>query len=584
MQEARRPRQIARYGLALDRRSANSWHMTHLAALPRRAVLAIEGEDRIPFLQGLVSNDVAAAEPGHAVWAALLTPQGKWLADFFIFADGDRLLLDCERDQAPDVLQRLSRYRLRSKATLRIADDLSVYAAWDGAPTVQAIAAPDPRLPEAGWRLLSAIPLPTTALEADWDRHRLALGLPDGSRDLEAEKTVLLEAGFDELHGVSWSKGCYMGQELTARTKYRGLVKRRLLPVAIEGPLPPPGSPVLRDGAEVGTHAIGMRTDGSRGAAARRARRRTDLRCCHSDAANACLDAVALRPRGDRRTALAHCQCHARSRAWRARTGAARPRRCAGPDRPRSACGDPPRRRDPPGARGARGKMARAAALGGMGHGRGDAAAPVAAATPPRSLRRARQSGDEPAAPSRSRPGGRRPAELQDEVPRRGGGVLPDPGPEALCGEPGGGGILPLSHTQHGRCATVAAAAQPRTAAGHRRDGTFRCQEGLRRCSSRRWAGCDRRAPRFVPSLPGKGRSARHSSASPTVHGLAGCAGFPGWVDDKPAFFAGIDVFCLPSHHEPFGIVLIEAMAQAMPIVATDSEGPSEILRDGIDG
>ena len=82
------------------------------------------------------------------------------------------------------------------------------------------------------------MPLPTTALEVDWDRHRLALGLPDGSRDLEAEKTVLLEAGFDELHGVSWTKGCYMGQELTARTKYRGLVKRRLVPVAIEGPLP----------------------------------------------------------------------------------------------------------------------------------------------------------------------------------------------------------------------------------------------------------------------------------------------------------------------------------------------------------
>ena len=77
--------------------------------------------------------------------------------------------------------------------------------------------------------------MPTTALEADWDRHRLALGLPDGSRDLEPEKTVLLEAGFDELNGVSWTKGCYMGQELTARTKYRGLLKRRLVPVAVDG-------------------------------------------------------------------------------------------------------------------------------------------------------------------------------------------------------------------------------------------------------------------------------------------------------------------------------------------------------------
>jgi hypothetical protein len=231
--------------------------MTRLAALPRRAVLAIEGEDRVSFLQGLVSNDVSEASPGCAVWAALLTPQGKWLADFFVFGEGDRLLLDCERDQASAVLQRLLRYRLRSKVSLRVADELSVYAAWEDAPTQPAIAAPDPRLPEAGWRLLSAIALPTTALEVDWDRHRLALGLPDGSRDLEAEKTVLLEAGFDELHGVSWSKGCYMGQELTARTKYRGLVKRRLIPVAIEGPLPAPGTPVLRDGTEVGTMRSG---------------------------------------------------------------------------------------------------------------------------------------------------------------------------------------------------------------------------------------------------------------------------------------------------------------------------------------
>ena len=86
---------------------------------------------------------------------------------------------------------------------------------------------------------------------ADYDLHRLTLGLPDGTSDLEVEKTVLLEAGFDELHGVSWSKGCYMGQELTARTKYRGLVKRRLVPVAVDGPLPEPGTPVLRDGTEL---------------------------------------------------------------------------------------------------------------------------------------------------------------------------------------------------------------------------------------------------------------------------------------------------------------------------------------------
>jgi tRNA-modifying protein YgfZ len=251
-------RTASRQYLAPVRRNANSSPMTRLTALPHRAVLAIEGEDRITFLQGLVSNDVTHATPGRAVWAALLTPQGKWLADFFIFSDADRLLLDCERDQAGGVLQRLSRFRLRSKVTLHAADELTVYAAWNGVPNFDAIAAPDPRLPEAGWRLLSEIALPTDALEADWDRHRLALGLPEGSRDLEADKTVLLEAGFDELHGVSWTKGCYMGQELTARTKYRGLVKRRLVPVAIDGPLPAPGTPVLRDGSEVGTMRSGI--------------------------------------------------------------------------------------------------------------------------------------------------------------------------------------------------------------------------------------------------------------------------------------------------------------------------------------
>ena len=101
-------------------------------------------------------------------------------------------------------------------------------------------------------RVLSPAPLPETASFADWDRQRLALGLPDGARDLEAEKTVLLEAGFDELAGISWTKGCYMGQELTARTRYRGLLKRRLFPVFAAEGLPPYGTPILQGEREVG--------------------------------------------------------------------------------------------------------------------------------------------------------------------------------------------------------------------------------------------------------------------------------------------------------------------------------------------
>ena len=230
--------------------------MSRIALLPTRGVIALTGADRVGFLQGLVSNDVAAAAPGASVWTALLTPQGKWLADFFIIADGERLLLDVERAQAGLIIPRLAKFRLRAKAVLTdISDTLSVHAAWDGLPDLPtgAIVARDPRLPEAGWRVLAPVPIPDTATADDFDAHRLALGLPDGSADMEAEKSVLLEAGFDELNGVSWSKGCYMGQELTARTKYRGLVKRRLVPVAIDGPAPPPGTPVLRDGAEIGT-------------------------------------------------------------------------------------------------------------------------------------------------------------------------------------------------------------------------------------------------------------------------------------------------------------------------------------------
>jgi folate-binding protein YgfZ len=221
-------------------------------------VVEVTGEDRVAFLQGLVSNDVTEAAPGRAVWAALLTPQGRWLADFFILSDGARLLLDCVRDQAPMLAAQLARFRLRARVALHDASAaFAVHAGWAGAaPPEGAIAAPDPRLPEAGWRALAPAPAAPDAGASAYDLHRLALGLPDAG-DFEAQKSLLLEGGFDELHGVSWSKGCYMGQELTARTKYRGLLKKRLFPVGVAGVLPAPGTPVTRNGAEVGEMRTG---------------------------------------------------------------------------------------------------------------------------------------------------------------------------------------------------------------------------------------------------------------------------------------------------------------------------------------
>jgi folate-binding protein YgfZ len=244
-----------------------------IAYLPGRGAVAVRGPDAVPFLQGLVSNDVTGLAPGEARWAALLTPQGKWLADFFLLAAPEGLLLDCERAQAPMLAALLSRYRLRAKVAVEDASAaFAIHAVWGAGAEAEArrlaavgadalaaegsagrpVAAADARHPLAGWRLLLPAPLAGAEAEEAYDIHRLSLGLPDGSRDLDAEKSVLLEAGFDELNGVSWTKGCYLGQELTARTKYRGLLKRRLVPVAVAGPLPPRGTPVLLAGEEVG--------------------------------------------------------------------------------------------------------------------------------------------------------------------------------------------------------------------------------------------------------------------------------------------------------------------------------------------
>lgn len=223
--------------------------MTPFSLLPDRAVIALTGIDRVSFLNGLVSNDVAKAAPGRAVWAALLTPQGKYLHDFFVFATEGALLLDVRADEAEILRVRLSRYKLRAKVEITLSP-LRVYATWGGdAPT--GIVAPDPRHAEAGWRLLAA-GLATTTAEQNYAAHRLALGLPDGPPDLEPDKTLLLEARFDELNGVDFGKGCYMGQEITARSKYRGTVKKRLVAVRFAQAAPPPGTPVLAGDEVVG--------------------------------------------------------------------------------------------------------------------------------------------------------------------------------------------------------------------------------------------------------------------------------------------------------------------------------------------
>jgi tRNA-modifying protein YgfZ len=245
---------------------ADQSHAPFAAMLQSRAVLNVSGPDARSFLQGLVTNDMNRVSRERALYAALLTPQGKFLFDFFIVED-DGFWLDCAADRAADLKKRLTMYKLRADVKISDEADLAIAAVAGAAPPglpAQAepgqawpvcggVAFADPRLIELGFRLIA----PRIQLEADiaaagvpvadeaaYDRHRLALGIPEGGVDIEPDKSFLLESNFDELHGVDFRKGCYVGQELTARTKHRGTIRKRLIPVNVSGPLPAPGTPV----------------------------------------------------------------------------------------------------------------------------------------------------------------------------------------------------------------------------------------------------------------------------------------------------------------------------------------------------
>jgi folate-binding protein YgfZ len=199
-------------------------------ALIRLSPRPDSGEDVVDFLQGLVTNDVAKALP---VWAGLLTPQGKVLFDFIIWPSGHGLLLDCEAEVADALVKRLSMYRLRKAIDIARDDHLAVHwrpHAGDGA-------APDPRLHALGERWIAPVD-PTDPEDAEtgadaWRAHRLALGVPEGRAELGDGETLWLECNAIELNGVSFTKGCYVGQENTARMNWRAKVNRRLVVVPL---------------------------------------------------------------------------------------------------------------------------------------------------------------------------------------------------------------------------------------------------------------------------------------------------------------------------------------------------------------
>ena len=195
--------------------------------LINRALLRVSGEDVRGFLQGLVTNDAQAVAPERPLWAGLLTPQGKALFDFILWADGEDLLIDCEAEFADELARRLSMYRLRRKITIAREEGLAVHWSAGGESGVA-----DPRLAQLGRRWLGAPAEPATG----WLEHRLRLGVTEGRAELGFDKTLWLECNAGELEGVSFTKGCYVGQENTARMNYRSKVNRRLVVVPAETP------------------------------------------------------------------------------------------------------------------------------------------------------------------------------------------------------------------------------------------------------------------------------------------------------------------------------------------------------------
>ena len=229
--------------------------------LPHRGVVEVKGPDALTFLQNLVTNDIEPATNGRAVYAALLTPQGKLIVDFIVARIQGGYWLDCPAARAADLAARLKKYKLRAK--VEIADrsgELGVAAIDEANAVTGVVAFPDPRLAALGARAIGERAVLEAALTragyrlgdaADYDERRIELGVPESS-DLEPESAFPLDCNFEELHGVDFKKGCYIGQELTARMKHRATARKRILPVEADVELPAVGTSVSLAGVPIG--------------------------------------------------------------------------------------------------------------------------------------------------------------------------------------------------------------------------------------------------------------------------------------------------------------------------------------------
>ena len=243
----------------------------HALALDRRGVIAVKGADARPFLQGIVTVDVETIEQRQSRYGALLTPQGKILHGFHIHPITDGVLLDTAKTGIADLLKRLKMYRLRAKIDLVEREDLAVIAAWgDGVPEHPDFAA-DPRVAALGARAIAGKAMvneiigairATPADIADYDRHRIGCGVPEYGVDYPSGEVFPHEADLDQLHGVDFAKGCFVGQEVVSRMQHRGTARKRFVPVQAAGQLPTPGTDIQAGGKSIGSLASSVGADG----------------------------------------------------------------------------------------------------------------------------------------------------------------------------------------------------------------------------------------------------------------------------------------------------------------------------------
>lgn len=203
---------------------------SYFIKLKNRGLIHIEGKDRKDFLQNLITNDLDKLTPTNQIYACLLSPQGKFLHDFFVREGDGFILLDCEGgERAQDLFKKLNMYRLRADVQISVEETNDVYTVF-GAPD---IGLADPRHSDMGTRSFEKPELPEKPFE-EWDRKRIELCIPDGSRDLIVGSSTMDEAQMDTLNAIDYKKGCYIGQELTARMHYRGLGKKHLRTVVLD--------------------------------------------------------------------------------------------------------------------------------------------------------------------------------------------------------------------------------------------------------------------------------------------------------------------------------------------------------------